>query len=582
MALLGGWSVLSLSLGASRGIELTDEAFYWLQLRYWQALDFQLSYFGAYLDGLFWLLQERIDLMRVFGAVLVMWSSAVLFWQLTRYLTWKCKALAPPAGWLLGLSALLGLTHYGFLWTLRGPSYNTLAFVGCAVGSAVLLSWLRRSERRALLALLYGLILGMVLFSKVTTAVLLVPLHLGIVLVHRRDWNWPDLLRLLGLAVLGVGINLGYVTLRDFDWWQALLNGLAFQTTMETRDQLLALRAVLWSWQREAPVTPLLAMVLALAVQGAMLRRSASRAAAVPMLCTVGILGVWMLITTQDRGGWLLLLGLTAMSVAMQLRRAPSRPGFTQLVVIAALMFGLPFAYSFGTNASLAEHTLMAAPIPLVGLLCGLWALQGFDRMSGAALTLGALMLALPVLAPTVLPWLHAEQTYRLRGALSDADMPLPGNARYRGASTDRQTAAALTQLSEVMAAAGFQPGQPMVEFTGGHPGVIDVLGGRPVGAAWLLGNYPGSSEAAAIVLARASQVALRRAWLLTSPDASRRIQGWENMLDKQLGQRCHQRVASLPFSPPSSARFDRPGQPIHLEIWKPLPVCEPGGVGAR
>lgn len=220
----------------------------------------------------------------------------------------------------------------------------------------------------------------------------------------------------------------------------------------------------------------------------------------------------------------------------------------------------------------------MAAAIPLLGLLCGLWLLHGLGRLGRHALALGTLLLALPVLAPTIWPWLHAEQTYRLRGPLSTADVPLPDNPRYRGLSTDRETAATLMQLSEAMTTAGFQPGQPMIEFTGGHPGVIDILGGIPAGTAWLLGDYPGSSAAAAVVLSRVGQEQLRKAWLITSDDASRRIQGWQAMLDKQLGERCHERVVSLPFSPPALALFERPGQPIHLDVWRPLAVCHAGG----
>lgn len=582
VGVLGAWALLSHVLGAPRGVELTDEAFYWLQLRHWQQLDFQFSFFAAYLDGLFWLLRERLDLMRLAGAVLVMAATAWLFRQLAAYWRWCCPSTRAPAGWMLAIAALLGLMHYGFLWTLRGPSYNTLAFIGCTTASATLLGWLRQPGRRLPLAALYGLVMGMTLFSKVTTFALLMPLHLAVLVLHRRDWRWPEFLSLVGVALAGVAVNAGYITLRDPDWWRTLANGLVFQTTIETRDPLLALRAVLWSWQREAPVLPLLAMAAGLVVQALLLWRARFAAAGLALLGVLAILGVWLLAVASDRGGWLLLLGLAAAAVAMPLLRVPSGPSRASLCVVAVLMFGLPVAYSFGTNAPLAEHTLMAAPIPLACLLCGLGLLHGLGRLAAPALAAGSLLLALPVLAPLTWPWLHTEQTYRLRGPLGTAEVALTDNPRYRGLLTDRETASSLGQLSQSLAAAGFRAGQPMLEFTGGHPGLIDVLGGRPVGAAWLLGDYPGSSAAAAVVLARVDPQQLRAAWLLTSDDASRRIQGWQDLLDKQLGQRCHEHVLRLRFSPPASARFDRPGQPIGLDVWRPMSVCGPGGGDER
>ncbi|CAM4050639.1 hypothetical protein [Roseateles saccharophilus] len=574
--------MLSVVLTAGRGIELTDEAFYWLQLRYWQQFDFQFSFFAAYLDGLFWLLRERIDLMRIAGAALIAASSATMFVQLAAYVRWQCPGIEIPERRFAWLAALLGLTHYAYMWTLRGPSYNTMAFFGCALASALLLAWLRRAGRRALLGLLYGLVLGMTVFCKITTAVLLLALHCAMLLLHHRDWSWRSFWTLAGTAALGVGLNLGYVTWRDPAWWQTVMDGLAFQRAMEARDPLLSLRAVLWSWQREAPLPLLAAMAVAIGAQVMLLRRAAVHAAAGLMLFTMAALGVWMLVTTEVRGGWLLVVAFASCSLVLQLAHGRVRPRLLPCAVVCGLVFGLPLAYSFGTNMPLADHSLMAAAFPLCGLLCGLWVLRGWGHIGEGALALGALLLSLPVLAPMTWPWLYAQQTYRLHGSLLEARVPLSDNARYRALLTDTRTAGALNQLADTLKLAGFKPGQPMIEFTGGLPGIVDVLAGQPVGVAWLLGNYPGSSAAAGIVLSRVSIEQWRQTWLITSVDASRRIRGWDAMLNKRLGQRCHERVASFSFSPPQSARHDRPGWPIELSVWRPLAVCLPGGVDAQ
>ena len=35
--------------GLPRGVDLTDESFYWLHYRHWQQFNFQVTFFGAYL-----------------------------------------------------------------------------------------------------------------------------------------------------------------------------------------------------------------------------------------------------------------------------------------------------------------------------------------------------------------------------------------------------------------------------------------------------------------------------------------------------------------------------------------------------
>lgn len=565
------------AVGAPRGIELTDEAFYTLHFRYWQDLNFNFSFFGAYLDGLFWLVRERIDAMRVVGALLIMVSSAVLCWQLAGYLRWRWSDLPTPPRRIVVVAAVLSLAHYAFMWTLRLPSYNTLAFAGSAITTALLLAWLRLPPRRAVLGFFYGVALGATAMGKVTTGALVAALHLAVLLVHWRDLTWRAVLQLVVVALAGVLLNVAYLTLRLPGWWQVVMDGLVFQRTMETRDLVLALRAVLWSLQREAPLPWLGAMGVLLIAQVVQARRAAG-GGPVLFALNLGLLCAWMALTTTDRGGWLLLAGLAWLSLLVEVFAQRRWAGVVPWLVLAGVLFALPLLYSFGTNMALAEHSLMAATFPLLGLLCGLWSLRCAGRAGENTLAFGAGVLLLPALAAVAWPWLHAEQTYRLRTPLTQANVVLEGNPRYAGLRTDAQTAAALTSLLEALQAQGFRTGQPMVDLTGGHPGLVDVLGGEPVGVAWLLGNYPGSTAAAGVVVSGVEPARWQRTWLLTSDNAARRIDGWEKLLAQRLAGRCHERVMSLPFSPPHSAVRDAPGQPIELSVWRPLAACEAGG----
>jgi hypothetical protein len=71
---------------------------------------------------------------------------------------------------------------------------------------------------------------------------------------------------------------------------------------------------------------------------------------------------------------------------------------------------------------------------------------------------------------------------------------------------------------------AGFVRGTPIIDLTGGSPGVLYVLGATNIGQAWIIGGYPGSKELAEASLRLVPCDQLSRAWLLMEPDGPIRI----------------------------------------------------------
>ena len=89
-----------------------------------------------------------------------------------------------------------------------------------------------------------------------------------------------------------------------------------------------------------------------------------------------------------------------------------------------------------------------------------------------------------------------------------------------------------------------------------------------------MLGSYPGSREAAALLLARQAPGELRQAWLIVSPDAKRRIAEPTRLLTERLGQECHRLADRFVLDLPAADGIGLPPAPITVELWQP--VCAP------
>jgi hypothetical protein len=120
---------------ADRGLDLTDEGFYLLNYLHWRQMIASVSLFGAYFELPFRLLGEQVSLMRVFGLALLASCSA---WLACRVLQFG-RSSPIDRTWLVGLAGCAGgLCYYGYLTTLRSPSYNLLVLI-CIMASTALL-----------------------------------------------------------------------------------------------------------------------------------------------------------------------------------------------------------------------------------------------------------------------------------------------------------------------------------------------------------------------------------------------------------------------------------------------------------
>jgi hypothetical protein len=81
-----------------------------------------------------------------------------------------------------------------------------------------------------------------------------------------------------------------------------------------------------------------------------------------------------------------------------------------------------------------------------------------------------------------------------------------------------------VTDIQEVTKNANFAPKTPVIDLTGQSPGVLYIIEAQSIGAAWILGSYPGSANFAVSVLQNVRCETLSQSWILIEDNGPRSI----------------------------------------------------------
>jgi hypothetical protein len=270
---------------------------------------------------------------------------------------------------------------------------------------------------------------------------------------------------------------------------------------------------------------------------------------------------------------WLPLLGLVVLllwSIEVFCRKAKKskRDGVTDFALMA-LLIALPIAYSFGTNMSVLDHSQMAAVFPVTAISLQLMRLARLGVLKHSALIVCLTALCLPTLAIQIRAATDIDYTYRQRRALGEQTMPVQLGPVDNTLLVDADTRKSLNSVIGAARTAGFITGEAILDFTGDGPGLVYALGGRPLGKAWLLGGLRGSSAVAANMVEMLPEEELRSAWVLSSDNNPRAIEGWQQMLEARVGHDAHELVATVTIRAPYSWGEDAPDR-LTVQIWKP------------
>lgn len=524
---------------AHRGFEITDRAYYLLWARQPELVVGSTTHFGFLTQGLLALVGDDFARFRVLGLLLLAAFSLVLARAMQTYLQRTADGAGPFFS-PLALTAVAGALFHYHPW-LHEPSYNWLALVAALAAVTALLKLAgdgaagnparpARAFAGGVLLLAGGLAAAWT--AKPTTAVALAGLSAGWLLWHHPNRRG---LGLLGAALLGAG---GWLLLFGWYFFGSPLNyaenlrwGLELGTVLgggHTPGQTLGrtaaqLGAFAGGWL-QSPFAWAVAALVALNCWRA--RRPGAPAgpwpwleAGPPLLALAAFAHLawqWQSGTAGLFPGTVLLSALGLLLLAGGGQAWTSRR--TAGLVLALLLALAALAPAFGTISDIVRRVSEYAVFPALAMVVLLRQLGPplVRRLAPPVFTLGMVVL----LALTLLK--AYERPYRLPGGIEAQQIEIEmGGGRL---AVDEKTAAYVQQLRSVAREAGWRPGTPLLDLTGGSPGAVLILEGQIVGVPWLLGNYPGSDRFASLVLTSVEQQLLSRAWLLTAPQGRRRL----------------------------------------------------------
>jgi len=183
------------------------------------------------------------------------------------------------------------------------------------------------------------------------------------------------------------------------------------------------------------------------------------------------------------------------------------------VAILVALIFA-PIAIAFGTNTGILKS------VPRAGVFWVIAIALVIMIAAPPRIRLPLLHFTMAVSTCSVLIVLvHAiQKPYRMNGPLWQQTEWISSATQERAVKVDPTTADYFRTLQTGARSAGFQVGTPIIDLTGIGPTTIYMLGGEPVGQAWINSGYPGSRNLTLHVLSAVPGAELRRAWILISP----------------------------------------------------------------
>jgi hypothetical protein len=214
------------------------------------------------------------------------------------------------------------------------------------------------------------------------------------------------------------------------------------------------------------------------------------------------------------------LIGLfAAYSIGRRLQYV--RNANPRYVAVLIALFFAPIAVAFGTNAGILRSAPRAGIFWVVAMaLVIVMAAPPKIRLPWLYLTMAAC--ACGVLIALV----HAiQKPYRMNDPLWQQTEWISSPTQKHFAKVDPVTADYFRTFQSQARSAGFPVGTPIIDLTAMGPTTIYVLGGKPLGLAWMGGGHPGSRDLTLHVLSAVPSADLRRSWILTSPAGHTHLQ---------------------------------------------------------
>lgn len=570
---------------APRGFDFTDESYYFHNFLHWREFTGTVTFFGAYFEWPFRALGASITGIRIFSLLFALVCGAVLMHSVLR-ISFRDPAFADfsqslqmPGAWRFLVAPMAStMFYFGYLTTVRAPSYNLLSLGTMALATACLLRMVEPQPdgRRSRAApFLYGLALGACLMAKATTALMMVIAHLAFFFAVSRPAPARRLLEVAPLATLGVAANLALITVQFPDWPNSLREGVDIMRMGSGHGMRDILKGLSWDVQRiVVQAGPwLVGAGLLFALARRMLTRHSRRA--ISILALIMIAASMAIIVSDYRTQlWLIAMAATAFGLWSLERlgiedHAMQRPGRGGLALICLLLV-LPLAFSFGTNMPMLSHSAIASVFAYCAVYLPFYRLWHQGLLARGALSVGLCLLCIPALVMQVRVLTDVRYTHRQLAAQEAQTVRVTVGQGANELWVDAKTGESLRKIADLAGAAGFRPGQRVLDFSGDGPGIIYAIGGHPLGTPWMIGGYPASAAMAERVIEKLDPASTRSAWLLTSSNNPRRIRGWESILARRIGAGSHQLIGSVMVDSSYAWGTESPTS-VSVQLWRPV-----------
>ena len=584
-----------LLLNSSRGFDITDESFYLISASQPENILASTTQFGYYTGLLYLLSGKNIAIFRIVGVLSLFGAAWFFAFSLDRY--WNSTSghvLNARKRWKEITFISIGCLAYYKSWLIT-PSYNWLALLSVLIAGSGLLrattdnhhNRVRSGSPRYILTdgVIVGLGGGLAFMAKPTSALVLAVTALFWIGVHFLRCKLKlfflvavcasCLFLLMHAIVLKGGIVSFYFELRDgLEIERMLIEGQSIESHFwQAVDDFKKIPAQIFQLApngfRLFPV--ILCLVLVIKKLGqetlAVLVHSI-------FLIIFNVLiwyrlwqtGLW---SGTDIGFSAIVLAISLLSSALltlcvwKNSTGESRlKAFSRLVIVYVFLFMLTFAMAFGSNNIMVRQMSFAFVFLAAGaILSALWIDQYVDRK-----ILGGLIPVLVAISVLNVATLAFKNPYRLTGKISDQVVESSFLMEGGSLQVDPPTALYISALKRIALEAGWQPGTPLIDLTGGSPGATVILDGRIMGVPWLLGGYKGSTEFAKTVIKMVPEPVQNTAWVLTAPAGKRSLSG---KILSEIGLNFPDRYVAIGKV--------RTGHRNELQIlWKPLDI-DPG-----
>ncbi|TDW23233.1 hypothetical protein [Kribbella kalugense] len=504
---LAAWWILTAGRAANEGFDITDEGYYLLSYRWWDSTPLALTGVQYIYGPLFEWFGYDIVRLRLFRLLTVVVVHLLFGYSFMRWLRGRRPRMPATKLWeLAGMAVILAAGGMCYGWLPQSPGYNDVVLLGALTLVSCVL-WMATAVDRGQpvpfwLPVIAGLVIGLMVLAKWTSVVVIGLIVVAAVVVLAGQ-SWRAVARGIlfavgGLAVVALVVQLfvvrlnvavpGIVTVNKFIagtsysptellqfYWSSGIKLLG--KTLRAHGLLLLATALTviarWRWLRIASaVLVLAALVLSVrrvVVDGGALGGSANTAS-----YPVTLLAAVLVAVVAAAGA--LIAGKVGVTDCSRLSQENTRTW-----VILGLLVLLPLVQAFGTNTPLYTigfNAFAAWAAVMIAVLTGIWATPIVARATLGLVLVGSLV-ATASIAYTGLfryPYRSPDHSQLTAAATLPALKGL-----YLSPVTEQNYSRLAADLRPYTEPAG----RPMLAFDK-MAGLVLMLGGRPVGEAWI------------------------------------------------------------------------------------------------